>query len=365
MSRKFFRVIIPVLIVIEFFSVFLSIKSFVNRDLKEIKEEHAIDKENYGMYIQNDEGKYVEYTDSVFFPEGYDLNLEKSSCVDVKGNAINDILSINETSITMVSNKTAYCYLYFDEKLTAGETIIKSNPDNLSKELVGGLYRYQGTADVVTNNYFCFGTNDKEKCLGNSNVFMYRIIGINEDNQIKLIKTNAVDNTPWHTNYSFNATWSNCSLRNNLNQATFLTKTTYIPSAEWSDLIENTKWYYGDVGSRGYTTDEMFNLETTFSDWVQSKISLMYIHDYFYAGLCSTCMSSCSSWLNFETEEWTMSRKGASSGGYHAWAIMGTYTNISGQNTANCSYASRPVFYLKADITLSGSGTTDDPYIIN
>lgn len=394
MSRKFFRVIIPVLIVIEFFSVFLSIKSFVNRDLKEIKEEHAIDKENYGMYIQNDEGKYVEYTDSVFFPEGYDLNLEKSSCVDVKGNAINDILSINETSITMVSNKTAYCYLYFDVYVPiAGEWLLESQPANLNTELEGGLYRYQGTADAVNNNYICFGTADKNTCVSDTDKYMYRIIGINESMQLKLIKKEALNSMYyWHNSYIPNSPWPDSDLYKGLNgiaggnySNVFINNNNYsymLKDSNWYNKIADISWKYGDTSTYNTTAINIYNIENGFTNTVVAKIGLWYMHDYYYGiaggnncsdyGSYSRCKSS---WIhlsnndpnapvqNYETYEWTMTRRNLSQGMYTAW-----YPNSYGYveySIVSVTGPVRPVFYLNADITLSGSGTTDDPYIIN
>lgn len=47
------------------------------------------------------------------------------------------------------------------------------------------------------NNYICFGTSDKSACTSNQSKYMYRIIGVFDDEQgnqhVKLIKKEALD----------------------------------------------------------------------------------------------------------------------------------------------------------------------------
>ena len=108
--------IIIFLVVLEFTSFFLMIKSFNNRVLTQTKEEHIVDKEKYGMFIENEEGKYVEYNESTLFPSNlkYTFNENKSSCVDTLNKEVDNAILYNENKITITSNKTVFCYLYFD-----------------------------------------------------------------------------------------------------------------------------------------------------------------------------------------------------------------------------------------------------------
>jgi len=115
MNRKLFGVIIPVLVVIEICSIFVMYKSF-NNDLLvgEDKTESVAQKKQFSMFVENSNGKYVEYTGSNYFPDGYTLNTDKTLCTDNRGIEVYDVLTINNNFITVNSGKTIYCYLYFD-----------------------------------------------------------------------------------------------------------------------------------------------------------------------------------------------------------------------------------------------------------
>jgi len=115
MNKKKMKIcLVLILVLIECISLTLTIKSFSNRNLEEIKEEHKVNNKKFSMYIKNESGTYVPYNDTNLFPEGYALNLEKSSCVDTNGKKLENVLVNNGDSITITSNKTIYCYLYLD-----------------------------------------------------------------------------------------------------------------------------------------------------------------------------------------------------------------------------------------------------------
>ena len=117
MNRKFVsRVILPILIIVELSFLFLTWMSYSNKDVTEIKEENKVNKEMFSMYVENKDGEYEEYTDSEYYPIGlkYYFNEERSNCTDNKGKVVSDVISYNNNKITVSSNKTLFCYLYFD-----------------------------------------------------------------------------------------------------------------------------------------------------------------------------------------------------------------------------------------------------------
>lgn len=115
MSRKLYRVIVPVLVVIEICSIFLMYKSFNNRLLvNEHVDETIVEKKQFSMFVENSSGNYVEYSGGNYFPTGYVLNTDKTICTDNRGTEITNVLQINNNYITVNSGKTIYCYLYFD-----------------------------------------------------------------------------------------------------------------------------------------------------------------------------------------------------------------------------------------------------------
>ena len=262
---------------------------------------------------------------------------------------------------------------------------------NLSSSLVGGMYRFQGSASAVTNNYICFGTSNKSTCTGSPDYWMYRIIGVTSDGMIKVIKKTPLGggsgNTyQWHNSLS-NALWSSCSLYSNLNGSSFLTNTTYLPSG-WSDKIASTTWYFrDDVKAYGstymaYTGADMYTYETGAAS-LTAKIGLMSLHDYYLApgngiacnetGSTSTCAAS---WIHFTqnsssyatSSEWTMARRGNVSGSYYGIGIRSSKDSLGyatdASSTFTTYYIVRPVFYISSSVSMTGTGTISDPYII-
>ncbi len=83
---------------------------------KEVKLDNVVlkqelDKKSFAMYIKNDD-EYEAY-EGTKFPEGYDLDLNESKCIDNNGQEIEDVLSYKNGEVTITSGKTTYCYLYF------------------------------------------------------------------------------------------------------------------------------------------------------------------------------------------------------------------------------------------------------------
>ena len=327
--------------------------------------------------ISDGNGNYVESSDNGFPTEGYKFNSELSGCIDLNGNRIDSTLSYSDGMISISSDKTSMCYVYF-EPILVGEYLMANPTSGLNTTMEGGLYRFQGTS---ANNYICFGTSDKSTCTGNTDAYMYRIIGINSSGQLKLIKKEALNSTiEWWSDYSTDKAWPDSTIKTNINGSSFLSNTTYVPSG-WNDKIATTTWKYGDNTNVNQTAANLYTTENGWSTTTSAKIGLMYAHDYAYAyqsgglncsssGSYSTCKTA---WIHLSQNdsgvpssyEWTMSRYGYYSGNgyYYAWAVFsGGYVNSAGLNYTR---AVRPVFYLTSDVTyLSGTGTASDPIII-
>ena len=258
-----------------------------------------------------------------------------------------------------------------------GFTLLTRSPSGISTVLEGGLYRYQGVQDESHNvdNYICFGTTNKSDCVSDADKYMYRIIGINEVGQLKLIKKEAL-NTAYKWNSSSGVEWPNSDLYIGLNGSYFLTNTTYVPDSTWSDRIVNTIWYNGDIADASMSALEMYNLESNLSNTINAKIGLMYMYDYDYGlpggtncGSMSNQMDCRTSWIHLANNddsppvssyEWTITRLS----NYYAWSMVNDgYLNKSELT----SYRSvRPVFFLRAsEIIASGNGTITDPYVLS
>ena len=267
---------------------------------------------------------------------------------------------------------------------TKGSDLVddRANIANLSTDLVGDMYRYQGTATAVTNNYICFGTTNMSTCTANTGTYMYRIIGIDTSGRMKLIKKEALD-----TSFRWSGTtneWAYATTFTSLNDSTFLTNTTFVPSG-WSDKIATITWKYGKQSSAlNQPGTVIYNYEigsnAKFTSTVDAKISLMYMHDYYLAlnnttscGYGGSTYSQCKNgWISLSTNdsgapvpsEWTMSGSATNNGGVvSAWMIYSTgYTT----NYKVTDYLSiRPVFFLNSSVNIvDGTGTISDPYMI-
>ena len=85
------------------------------------------------------------------------------------------------------------------------QTLQSKASSGLSEGLIGGMYRYQGTNDVVKNNYICLKEAGQANCTDKSDN-MYRIIGITEEGNIKVMKqtkytdSDGTDKFAWSTN---------------------------------------------------------------------------------------------------------------------------------------------------------------------
>ncbi len=118
--KKKKRSIIFFLLLVEITSIFFMFKSYGNKTLDvpsekmEIHKDGKIDKQKFNMYIQKNDGTYEEYTESNVWPANYILNTSLVSCTDLNGDSVNVEVISNGNKVTVTSNKTVFCYLYFD-----------------------------------------------------------------------------------------------------------------------------------------------------------------------------------------------------------------------------------------------------------
>ena len=344
-----------------------------------VLENNRIDRDKtYAIMVQNeDKSGYVE-SESNTFPSGMTLNEELTNCVDESGNKVTNPFTYENGIVTVRTSKKIYCYLYFDANASFGNQLLQNPTSGLNTTLEGGLYRYQGTE---VDNYICFGTSDKDTCLGNTDAYLYRIIGVSEDGRIKVLKNYALESTmKWYSSNTSNKTWPSSTIFSSIKDSSFLTNTSYMPSG-WEDKIEITSWKYGDNTDVNITADALYNIENAWTDTVDAKIGLIYAHDYAYAyqsgglncsqsGSYTTCKTA---WMFIGVSdseapsamEWTMSRYGLSGSNYTAWYVHSN-GRLGNGSQASYSYSVRPVFFLKSDIELiGGTGKSDDPFIIS
>ena len=156
-----------------------------------------------GVYIQEGE-EYVK-TDTIP-TSGYEFNSEESYCTINNERDDTITLSFDMTTqnltVTPLTTKGTKCYLYFDEQVSAGDTILAkystvltrtSFSSTVTNTTTGTIYKsldesqYDDDGEVYyfagnpTDNWFQFGTNSSGQPL------YWRIIRINGNGSIRLI----------------------------------------------------------------------------------------------------------------------------------------------------------------------------------
>jgi len=164
-SKKYMKaLIISVLCVLELSAIFLMCKSSSANSVKlenvNLENNSIIknNKSNFAIMLGDKDGVYTESNDSSW-PSNlkYNYNAERSGCIDINGNEIISALSYdNQTSmVTVTSNKTAYCYMYFDLDGVVPQSFEfylggQSNPDYTNNSLVDVYINY---TDNDISNY--------------------------------------------------------------------------------------------------------------------------------------------------------------------------------------------------------------------
>ncbi len=384
--------------------------------LRDVEENKKDKKKSFAIMLEQDDGSYKTTTSNSFNQPGYVFNREKSGCIDINGNKIADSLSYNNTtkSIVVSVSSTAYCYAYFDKKTISAEELI-TEKGLWSSGLEGDGHRYTGTNP---NNYICFGTTDKATCTGNTDAYMYRIIGVFESGgtkYMKLIKKEAINSTYAWNDSNSDVDWGSSTLYSVINGSTYLSNATYMPSG-WSDRIANWTWRevntltYESTGTDYYYTSpkgiyqneilKANNSSVTCANEIDSdgtsarcavgelkiksaKVGLMYASDYVLSlgseainltgGTYTNRAKLKTGWMYLwnvnndsgapNTVEWTISRYGNHGSYYYAWSVPSS--GVVNNHSVDGTNSVRPSFYLNTEeVIKSGAGTLSDPFIL-
>jgi len=331
-----------------------------------------------------------------------------SGCIDINGNKLEDALTYDKDNnkASVNTTNTSYCYLYFSKIIINAETLPDISSDIWESPLESDGYRYVGTSP---NNYICFGTTDKNTCIGDYDLYMYRIIGMFEDSEgishFKLIK-----NTPLHYSYDWGISikWGESELYNGINGNYFLNNTTYsyMQNSKWLEKIADWNWVavntksWSDIGVLySYNTSKTIYLhelnrstkvnqtcydyslnitDCSIGEWnyAIAKIGLIYVSDFTLSlgeSVLDLIISDNentfkSGWLNLDSSS-VVGEATISISGSEGSQAYGYYIKTGGvweYTLWSLSNRIRPVFYLKSDVKITGgTGTLDDPFIIS
>ena len=282
---------------------------------------------------------------ATYFPSGdvtYDNKESGLSSTDVQG-------AIDELYLTCTA-----------EKIDVGgkDVIIVDKGDGLYKdEYEEGKYTYKG---ANPNNYVTFN-NEKAG---------WRIISINSDGTIKIMKDgniNTSNNLAWDTSNSNN--WNRpASLNTYLNGDYYNSLT----STAQSQIVEGT-YYVGAVTFNNNDMQDQISNEKAVTSKV--KVALPTASEYFRASsnkeqcgtysLNNSNYSTCknSDWMSSSGAWWTLSpRSGTSRTVFNVYS----YGSVNSRNASTTIIAVRPAITLSSKVQITGGmGTVSDPYILS
>ena len=297
--------------------------------------------------------------------------------------------------ISQINNKYTNCTLTYQTP---------SSKNYLNNYIIGLSGTTQGTGQVVNENGYRYEGKDPNNYIWFNNE-LWRIIGVFDENShgqsgqklVKIIRNDSIGGLVW--NKSDINDWTTSSLINLLNGAylnsengtggeycygysTIGAQCNYTETGindTYRPMIENVTWYLGGHSTYSATAEAFYGDERGDTVYSGNPISttgyigLMYVSDYGYSVLASSCArttnlddyntTTCAgqSWLYGQGYERTITPESSNAssifmvstgGGLH-----GAYPRIG--------YATRPVLYLDSSVyVIDGNGSQSDPYII-
>ena len=375
---------------------------------------------NYSLADLNIVAITVDGEASDTIPEGnYEL-ASTSYCTykdgsTIEGLTLNYDSNTKEFSITPYTTKGTKCYLDFVKVDPAKNTLDKlelvaneGTPNFSSKATTDeGVYKTEdnlGTSyyfrGAVTNNYVSFAG------------YYWRIIRINGDGSIRII----YDGTSAHANgESSSDRQTGTSAYNSSRDASYYVGYTYQtgaqrPSSQNGGTASTIKgvldnWYQTNIANKGYDDKVVSspgfcndrNMASGYSwsatpsstiryaayerlytnktptlqcsntnDIYTTKVGLITADEVSMAG--GTTSGNSSYYLYTGQDYWTMSpysfTVGSSSSSAYVSPVFSN-GNLGNYNVGRAAAGVRPVINLKADVTLTGSGTQTDPYVVS
>ena len=272
--------VLALLLGIEITTLFLGIKSFGNKNntLDDIKLLGNKSNNLFAIMVKDASGNYNEANN---FPSGaYILNETMSSCIDNNGNKIDNILSYADGFVSATTNKTVYCYLYFDKDNTVYAKLLDDYENNkgvqkITDENGKDVYYYTGN---ITNNNLVF------------NNYCWKMVRTTETDGVKLIyngvykEDTKCNNTGTSVYIDSNKTAFNTN-RNSPAYVGYMYGTVYA----WTNKSAS------DFGTYYYGSDVTWNGTTyTLSDAESGAIADMYSKLSTKHYTCLSTSSSCS-----------------------------------------------------------------------
>ena len=357
-----------------------------------------------GAYIQ--EGEEYKQTDDIP-SSGYEFNKEKSYCKI--GDAIQEDIILfydmdtQTITVSPITKEGLKCYLYFDEKAAAGDTILASEnaPTSSTIDWTGQTTYYYTGANP--DNWVQFAG------------FWWRIIRINGDGSIRMIYQGTSANTEG-TGTQIQTSAFNSSYNNNM-YVGYMYKSGKLHGLQTSSTIKGKldSWYTNNIeneeknlhygqyidGNAGFCGDRRVSsgsgTGTSRTEYQPSTrmenskpslscekadiytidefehgngaltypIGLISADEAMFAGIPNWNSSNSNNYLYTGQHYWTMSPYYFGSGGANVFFVYSSGYLYYGYHVAWRDPGVRPVINLKANVTiLSGDGSSLNLYKI-
>ena len=382
---------------------------------------------NYELSDLNLIGVYIEdgndYTRVDQIPDsGYTFNSEKSYCKigdEKQDMTITYDMNAKNLTIAPMTKKGTKCYLYFDKKTTLKDTILANNSVNSGTPNFAntattdeGVYKTQD--DWGDSYYFRGAVNNNWVKFAN---FYWRIIRINGDGSIRMIyqgtsanttgtgtqlQTNAFNssyNRSEYVGYMYTSgqqhgnttnspiktiidNWYSSNLASYADkiskEAGFCGDREMASGYSWSSQPSSTIYYagYGRLVQNSSSVNPTFkcsnsnDLYTTSSSSKGNKklanpIGLITADEAVMAG-ASWNSGNSSYYLYNNANYWTMSPYDFIASSSRAYVFYVSSDGILSWHRVNSAAPGvRPVINLSADVKVTGSGTSSDPFVVS
>ncbi len=363
------------------------------------------------LYVANEDGSYVE-ADTIP-SSGYSLNTEHSHCgisnngEIVKDDTVSIIYENGSINVNNITKKGTKCYLYFDEELPAADQILAGKDIQTREDFstpvtdtTTGVI-YETTDWKGTSYYFAGAPTDNCVRFGG---FYWRIVRVNGDGSVRLIyngtSTTATGTGTMINNgakQQFNSShdrseyvglkYTEGSQHGQTTDSPILnTLQSWYTSSnldDYADYIDTSVGFCSDRNmASGYSwssqpsstinyaaygrldSNKSPSLACTTSDIIAEPVGLITADEVAFAGgVYGT--NNTSYYLYNNQYYWTMSPYYFNSTGSYAVVFYVYSSGGFSNNHVHGASGVRPVINLSADVTISGSGTSTDPYLVS
>ena len=226
--------------------------------------------------------------------------------------------------------------------------------------------------DPYECRYFFTGANPNNYITFNDETAGWRIISVECDGTIKIMRTESIGNQAWDSSNSNN--WARPATLN-----TYLNETYYneLNSTAQSQIVVKD-W---NIGAVTYNDSNMANTISnenskkhngkialpTISEYVRTNSNVNSCGNLLNAWNATSKQCSSTTWMYTSSINlwWTLSPYDSGFSKVFSIHSDGTFILDTDDTASNVSTAIRPALYLSSEVTLTGSGTQSDPYVVN